>query len=58
MIELTDDEKANGWTPEALVKYIEGREKAQSGVVLFHPDHRKPRKPRFANNAYRPLHWR
>ena len=58
MIELTDEEKKNGWTPEKLEKYITSREKAQSGVVLFHPDHRRPQKPAFANNEYSPLKWR
>ncbi len=55
---ITDAEKKNGWTEDALEKYMLDREKAQAGVVMFHPDHRKPQKPRFANSHYRPLHWR
>ena len=58
MVEITDDERKNGWTEEALKKYLKEREIAQAGVVMFHPDHRKRQKPRFANNLYRPLHWR
>jgi hypothetical protein len=57
-MELTDEEKKNGWTEEKLEKYVLERERAQAGVIMFHPDYRKPRKPRFANNHYRPLHWR
>lgn len=57
MIELTDEDRQNGWTEKALEKYVVEREKAQAGVVMFHPDHRKPRKPRFANSFYKPLRW-
>ena len=57
-IELTDDERKNGWTEKALRVYVEDRERAQTGVVMFHLDHRKPQRPKWANNFYRPLHWR
>lgn len=57
-IELTDEERKNGWTEESLRAYVEGRERAQAGVVMFDPDYRKPQRPRFANNRYRPLRWR
>ena len=58
MVDLTDEEKKNGWTSEKLEKYLVDREKAQSGVILFHPDHRKPPRPKWANNSYNPLQWR
>lgn len=57
MTALTDDEKKNGWTEESLRTYIEGREKAQAGVVLFNPDYRKTPRPKWANNRYNPLKW-
>jgi hypothetical protein len=56
MLELTEEEKANGWTSETLEKYLKDREKAQSGIILF--DTRQKARPRFANNLYRPLRWR
>lgn len=58
MAEITAEEAANGWTEESLAKYRLERERAQSGIIYFHPDHRPvPRKP-FANNRYRVLKWR
>ena len=57
-IELTDEERANGWTEETLTAYIAEREKAQAGVVMFDPEYRKPQRPKWANNRYNPLHWR
>ncbi len=57
-IELTDEERKNGWTVEKLAAYVKEREQAQAGVVMFNPDHRKPRRPRWANNRYNPMRWR
>ena len=57
-IELTDEERANGWTEETLAADIAEREKAQAGVVMFDPEYRKPQRPKWANNRYNPLHWR
>ena len=54
MVELTPEEKKNGWTEESLDAYFKDREKAQAVAVLA--DRRQ--RPRFANNAYRPLLWR
>ena len=54
MIELTDEECKNGWTEKSLQKYLDEREKAQSGVIMD----RKPQRPRFANSRYSPLRWR
>lgn len=58
MLELTDEEKANGWTEETLAAYLEERERAQAGVIMFDPEHRKSPRPRWANNRYRPIRWR
>ena len=58
MVELTDEERRNGWTEEKLGSYLKERERAQSGVILFHPDFRKPARKKFANNRYNPLKWR
>ena len=57
-IELTDEERANGWTEKTLAAYFEEREKAQAGVVLFNPDYRKPQRAKWANNKYSPMRWR
>ena len=58
MVELTEQEKKAGWTEERLEKYLLERERAQMGVITFHPDYRKPQKRKWANNHYRALHWR
>jgi len=42
----------------AAAQVLMEREKAQAGVVLFDPAHRRRPKPRYANNRYRPLRWR
>ena len=57
-IELTDEERANGWTPEKLKAYFAERERAQSGVILFNTEFRKPVRPRFANSGYSIHRWR
>lgn len=57
-IELTDEERANGWSKKALETYVEDRERAQAGVVMFNPDYRKPVRPKWANSLYSPLRWR
>ena len=54
MIDLTDEERKNGWTEKSLQKYLDEREKAQTAAILDRP---APR-PRFANNKYNPLRWR
>ena len=54
MVELTEEERKNGWTEKALEAYLAEREKAQAEVVL----NRLPARPRWANNRYDPLRWR
>jgi phytoene/squalene synthetase len=53
-IELTDEERKNGWTEESLAKYLADREKAQSARVLD----RSPTLPKWANSQYDPMRWR
>lgn len=57
-IELTDDERKNGWTEATLKAYVVDRERAQAGIVMFNPDYRQPARPRWANSSYDPLRWR
>ena len=58
MVEVTEEERKNGWTEKTLEAYLAEREKAQAGIVMFNPDYRPPAKPRWANNKYDPLRWR
>ena len=51
MVDLTDDERANGWTEETLATYLKERDKAQTQTVLY----RAPEKPRWANSHYDPM---
>lgn len=55
MLELTDEERANGWDEQSLAAYIKQREKAQAGIVMFNPDYRRQPKPRWANSLYDPM---
>ena len=54
-IQITDEERANGWTEETLAAYVAERERAQAGVVMFDPEHRQPPRARWANNSYDPM---
>lgn len=54
LIEPTDEERRNGWTPETLTKYIRERESAQSKSIID----RQPAKPQVANGRYSPFNWR
>ena len=53
-IELTEEERRNGWTEETLQAYVAEREKAQATAVLD----RQPSRPRWANSLYSPMRWR
>ena len=57
-IELTDEERANGWDEKTLNAYIAEREKAQAGIIMFNPEYRRPQKPKWANTSYNPMRWR
>ena len=56
--ELTDEERTNGWTEESLRAYVEQRERAQAGVVMFEPEYRRVPRRQWANNRYDPMRWR
>ena len=59
LIEPTADERRNGWTAETLTDYVQQRERAQKGIVLFDPDYRAVKRPGRANSRYNPLRpWR
>ncbi len=53
-VELTEDDRRNGWTLEALKAYHEERERARAEEIL----HRAPPRPRWANSLYNPMRWR
>jgi len=57
--EPTKDEARNGWTRESLAAYEAERTAAQTGIVMFDPDFRRPPRPTVANGKYSPLRpWR
>lgn len=54
-VELTEEDRKNGWSPEAAAEYHAGRAIAQAHYILHRP---RPR-PTMANSKYSPLnHWR
>ena len=58
VVDLTDVEEKNGWTPEGLAKYrAESDARAMAFVAASMEGRLRPR-PRWANNKYSPLHWR
>ena len=56
--DLTDEDAANGWTPEALAEYLAEREARAMAVVAASMEGRLRPRPRWANNSYSPLRWR
>ena len=59
IVDLTDAEEANGWTPEALAEYhAESDARAMAIVAASMEGRFRPPRPRWANNKYSPLHWR
>ena len=58
-IEPTVEEKRNGWTKEALTKYLAERNAGQSLSVDVNSLHRRvARRPNEQNHSYRPHRWR
>jgi hypothetical protein len=53
-LKLTPEEIKNGWTPESLQAYIDGRNVAQSNNILNKPKVR----PRMQKSKYNPHKWR
>lgn len=59
LVEPTDAEAANGWTAEALTRYLAERATGQTLAVDPHSLHRRvAKRSRYANNRYNPLKWR
>ena len=59
IVDLTDAEEANGWTPEALAEYHTESDARAMAIVAANMDAvRRRQRPRGANNKYSPLHWR
>ena len=58
-IDLTDAEVADGWTPKELAAYQAERDASAMAIVAASmAAKRRPRRSRWANNRYSPLHWR
>ncbi len=58
VVDMTDAEEANGWTPEALAEYhAESDARAMARIAASMEGRLRPR-PRWANSNYSPLRWR
>lgn len=57
LVEPTEDERRNGWTPESLTEYLREQRAAQSMRIDPAGEMRRQR-PRAANSRYRPHRWR
>lgn len=59
LIQPTDEEARNGWTPETLTAYLNEQRAVQSLRIDPHSAlNRRARRPTRANNRYRPQRWR
>jgi len=59
MVEPTEDEARNGWTPETLTAYLAEQQAAQALKTDPHSAfNKRNRRPSRANSRYRPLRWR
>jgi hypothetical protein len=59
LIQPTDEELRNGWTPEALTAYLHEQKAAQAlRIDPMSSLNRRSRRPTQANNVYRPQRWR
>lgn len=58
MPDPTEEEIRNGWTKDALDRYLAERAQAQSHVIARHPEYRETPRPVVANGKYRPHRWR
>ena len=59
LIQPSDEEARNGWTPETLTQYLHEQTAAQA--LKINPSsslNRRARRPTRANNRYRPQRWR
>ncbi len=55
---LTDEDEANGWTPETLAAYRAESDVRAMAIVAARMEGRLRPRPRWANNSYSPLRWR
>lgn len=53
LIEPTPEERKNGWTADALTRYVTGRKARQGEVILDKPEPYPTR----ADNRYDPHRW-
>lgn len=53
-IELTEEDKLNGWTEDTLRTYFKGREEAQMRFIF---SKRTKKKPMSQNHRYNPHKW-
>lgn len=59
VVDLSDADELNGWTPETLAAYhAESHARAMSIVAASMDARRRPPRSRWANNKYSPLRWR
>ena len=54
-VEITEDEKRNGWTQEALDKYRRSRNRQQHRNIF---KAKEIVRPQVQNHGYNPLKWR
>lgn len=58
-IVLTKEEMRNGWTPETLAEYLNGREDVAAEKIDPRSQfNRRAKRPAVMNGKYRPLRWR
>ncbi len=57
VVEVNEDDSANGWTPEALSEYHTEREAKAMRLVADSMAGRLRPRPKFANSKYSPLRW-
>ena len=54
-VELTEEDKLNGWTEDTLWTYLRGREESQMRFIFSNK--RTKKKPMSQNHRYNPHKW-
>jgi hypothetical protein len=54
-VELTEEDKLNGWTEDTLRTYLMGREESQMRFIF--DNKRKLKRPMTQNHRYNPHKW-
>ena len=57
VVDLTDADEKNGWTPEALAAYRAESDARAMAFVAASMEGRLRRRSKWANSKYRPLRW-